>query len=295
MSSQLNVDEDVLQGHPTRPHTTTSSGGAICQWLGLFGPQHHCFHDLNGLSYAPYTRNTGYLVKVVTVLLLGVTSSREIAQIPTRTRLPISTLSRACWRPPLTLRRPRTAPAGPGTTEHHPYASPDAFRAASEPLGRPNGRNIAAAAGSCCRLNGPQPNAPPGDLTATTRATAAPLSVPRAPHTSPAECARLRQRVGAATAAVLRRARRARGSGRVGVVSAAFGPEIGWPWQSVERSRRAEMAAAASSGRATIEPTPSRALAPRSFAPARAQGHTGGVSMGPMGAAGLEFERCGRT
>ena len=31
---------------------------------------------------------------------------------------------------------------------------------------------------------------------------------------------------------------------------------------------------AASSGMATIEPTPSQALAPRSFAPARAQGHT---------------------
>jgi|TARA_B110000046_G_scaffold184264_1_gene222316 septal ring factor EnvC (AmiA/AmiB activator) len=43
---------------------------------------------------------------------------------------------------------------------------------------------------------------------------------------------------------------------------------------AVAEADRVGRVLAASSGMATIEPTPSQALAPRSFAPARAQGHT---------------------
>ena len=70
-----------------------------------------------------------------------------------------------------------------------------------------------------------------GDLAAATEATAALLSVLHAPQMhprtlppSPADCARLRQRTGAATVAVLCGAHGARGRGHFGDASAASEP-----------------------------------------------------------------------
>jgi len=51
-------------------------------------------------------------------------------------------------RPQWDLRRARAALAGPGATTQHPHASPDPPGAASKPPRRPNGRRLAAAAGT---------------------------------------------------------------------------------------------------------------------------------------------------
>ena len=51
-------------------------------------------------------------------------------------------------RPQRDLRRSRAALAGPGATTQHPHGSPDRPGAASKPPRRPNGRHLAAAAGT---------------------------------------------------------------------------------------------------------------------------------------------------
>ena len=97
-------------------------------------------------------------------------------------------------RPWRALRRPRAAPADPGATSQHPQASSNPPGAASEPPRRPNGRNLATAAGT---PNGTSDGAAqrPNDRqwvsAAALRAPVAPSTLPHAVPPSSVTCARL--------------------------------------------------------------------------------------------------------
>ena len=88
---------------------------------------------------------------------------------------------RARRRPQRALGRARAALPGPGTTSHHPQASPGPPAAVS--LRRRGAPTVATSRPARAPKNGPQPIAPPGDLAATARASAAVLRAPRTPPT----------------------------------------------------------------------------------------------------------------